>query len=104
MALYCATLLLEATALLRLRWTEPDLRRPFRIPLPRGLLVVAFLPQLTLCALIVGFSMRTLPGVLLWAVILGLGLNLPSISRQCGWNEMPPPAAPGARFRREVQD
>ena len=81
---------MEQIALLRLRWTEPELKRPFRIPLSKPLLVLAFLPQLALCALIVGFSMRTLPGVLLWALIIGSGLCLPRFGQSCLGTKPPP--------------
>lgn len=84
MALYSSTLMLEQIALLRLRWTEPDLHRPFRIPLERHWLILAFLPQMILCTLIIAFSLRTLPGVLLWVIIITSGLALPKLMRACG--------------------
>ena len=82
MALYSASLILEQLALLRLRWTEPELQRPFRIPLSRGWLVVLFVPQLLLCATIVGFSMRTPVGIVLWVAVIASGLAIPRLSRR----------------------
>lgn len=96
MALYSSTLLLEQIALLRLRWIEPELHRPFRIPLEGGWLVLAFLPQMTLCGLIIMFSMRTLPGMVLWVAIIISGLYLPRLMRACGELQAPPGAAPPA--------
>ena len=83
MALYAASLLLEQLALLRLRWSEPELRRPYRIPLNRRSLCILFAPQLVMCVGIIAFSMRTLPGVLLWAAVIVSGLLLPRFGRQC---------------------
>ena len=69
--------------LLRLRWSEPELRRPYRIPLNRRSLCILFAPQLVMCVGIIAFSMRTLPGVLLWAAVIVSGLLLPRFGRQC---------------------
>ena len=35
MSLYACSLAMELLSLLRLRWTEPELRRPYRVPLGR---------------------------------------------------------------------
>jgi amino acid transporter len=106
MAIYSLTLMLEQIALLRLRWIEPELHRPFRIPLERHWLVLAFLPQMMLCALIIAFSLRTPSGVLLWVVIITSGLGLPRLMRTCGGLEPPraphqeKPSSPKNRWRR----
>ena len=82
MALYCASLTMEQLALLRLRWTEPDLRRPFRIPLSRSCLVLAFIPQLVLCVIIVAYSMRTLKGAASWALLVAGVFGAPRLRRR----------------------
>ncbi len=72
--LYTAALALEFAALLELRRAEPDLRGPFRVPLPiGGLAMLAMLPILFIAAAVF-FEIRSeeigLPGVL---VALALG-------------------------------
>ena len=79
MSLYAASLLMEQLSLLRLRWAEPELRRPFKIPLERHWLVVVFIPQLLMCATIIAFSLRTPLGIFAWACAIGFGLVLPRL-------------------------
>ena len=76
MALYTLSLGLELTSLLRLRWTEPHLARPYRVPLGRNTLVVAYLPCLGLCATMVLVSLRTWQMCAAWVGILGVGWAL----------------------------
>ena len=82
MALYAASLLMEQIALLRLRWLEPELRRPFRIPLPRAVLAALYAPQIAMCLVIVLYSLRTPSGALLWTAAIGIGLALPRVGRR----------------------
>ena len=82
MALYAMSLLMEQIALLRLRWTEPEMRRPYKIPIPRMWLCLVYAPQITMCAGIILFSLRTGLGVLLWASTIGAGLLLPRFGRR----------------------
>jgi amino acid transporter len=77
MSLYAASLAMEQIALLRLRWREPELRRPFQIPLAGGWLVLLFVPQLALCLGIIGASLRSRWGLFLWLLVVSTGLALP---------------------------
>lgn len=83
MSLYSASLLMEQVAFLRLRWTEPDLRRPYKVPIPRRWLALVYLPQIVMCATIILFSLRTFTGVLLWVGTIGAGLLLPRLGHRC---------------------
>ena len=72
MALYASALLLEQAALLRLRWREPKLRRPYRIPLGRHSLALAYAPLIFLCLLQICYLLRSLTGAAMWlAFVLG---------------------------------
>lgn len=84
MALYCTSLALEMLALLRLRWSEPQLHRPYAIPLGRSALVVAFLPQLALCVVMIWFTIRRPAGGALWVLVILSGLALPRMSHRLG--------------------
>jgi len=76
MALYTLSLALELLSLLRLRWTEPHLPRPYRVPLGRCALVLAYLPCLCLCATMVIVSLRTWKMCAAWFAILSSGYAL----------------------------
>lgn len=106
MALYAASLLFQQLALLRLRWSEPELRRPFRIPLPRHWLVAAYLPQIGMCLTIIAFSLRTPLGMLLWACAIACGLMLPRFGPRAFGKPAPPsPNGFGAgRFDARARD
>lgn len=83
MALYSATLAMENLALLRLRWVEPRLRRPFRIPCNSAVLALMLVPQISFCVAVIAFSMRTLLGVLLWLAVFAVAYVVPRITRMC---------------------
>jgi len=76
MALYTLSLGLELTSLLRLRWTEPHLRRPYRVPLGRRALVIAYTPCISLCVTMVLVSLRTWKMCAVWTCILLTGWAL----------------------------
>ena len=101
MALYAAELLLSTSALLRLRYTEPELRRPYRIPLSRRVLCLAYAPQLLLCICIIAYSLRTLLGAVLWCGTVVIGLALPRLGRRC-FAPPAPRASPSASRRFDV--
>ena len=88
MALYTLSLGLELTSLLRLRWTEPHLERPYRVPLGRRALVLAYLPCISLCVTMVLVSLRTWKMCAAWVGILSTGWLLyhhgPTIFRPPG--------------------
>jgi len=78
MSLYALALSMELLALLRLRWTEPELRRPFRVPLGRWCLAVTYVVPLGLCVFEVLFSLHkpSMRAAWLWAVGSGLAMNM----------------------------
>jgi len=92
MALYTLSLGLELTSLLRLRWTEPHLHRPYRVPLGRRSLVLAYIPCLSLCATMVIVSLRTWKMCAAWVAILLTGWALyshgPTVFRPAGGGEL----------------
>lgn len=76
MALYTLSLGLELVSLLRLRWSEPLLARPYRVPLGRRTLVFAYLPCISLCATMVLVSLRTWKMCAAWVCIMFTGWAL----------------------------
>jgi len=76
MALYTLSLGLELTSLLRLRWTEPLLHRPYRVPLGRRALVIAYTPCISLCITMIVVSLRTWKMCAAWVGILLTGWAL----------------------------
>ena len=83
MSLYACSLSMELMSLLRLRWTEPELRRPYRVPLGRRALCLMCTPPLLLCALVVSMSLRNPSMRSSWAVALGLGTSLYNFGPRC---------------------
>jgi amino acid transporter len=75
--LYALALGLEFGALIALRKREPDLRGPFRIPLPRGGVIALALMPLVILGTVITLSFRDgeygLPAVIGAAVVIGLG-------------------------------
>ena len=83
MSLYACSLAMELLSLLRLRWTEPELRRPYRVPLGRRALCLMCTPPLLLCALVLSMSLRNPSMHSSWAVALGLGASLYNFGPRC---------------------
>lgn len=86
MSLYCAALLLEMGALIKLRYDQPDLERPYRIPVEGFWLWLLFLPAIvisTWCMFLGGwevqlFALGLLIGGALIILVLGyLRTNYP---------------------------
>jgi amino acid transporter len=75
--LYALALGLEFAALIALRKKEPELRGSFRIPLPRGGVIVLALLPLLILGLVIALSFRDgeygLPALIGAAVAIGLG-------------------------------
>ena len=83
MSLYACSLSMELLSLLRLRWTEPELRRPYRVPLGRIALCLMCTPPLLLCGLVVSMSLRNPAMRGSWAVALGIGAMLYNFGPRC---------------------
>jgi amino acid transporter len=83
MSLYACSLSMELLSLLRLRWTEPELRRPYRVPLGRRALCLMCTPPLLLCALILSMSLRNPSMRSSWAVAIGLATSLYNFGPRC---------------------
>ena len=83
MSLYACSLSMEMLSLLRLRWTEPELRRPYRVPLGRRALCLMCAPPLCLCGLVVFMSVRTPSMRRAWGIALGLGATLYTLGPRC---------------------
>ena len=103
MALYAATIAMELLSLLRLRHIEPKLHRPFRIPLGVPLLTLICLPQLLLCVVLIGFSLRTLGGVALWAGVMLLSCTASRMTRWYrGRPSVPMTSSQRERWRKDA--
>ena len=76
MSLYALTLLLELLSLLRLRWVEPHLHRPYRIPLGRVPLALALAPLMGINVCVLAYSLRSARKVAIWVAILASGVLL----------------------------
>ena len=83
MSLYACSLSMEMLSLLRLRWTEPELHRPYRVPLGRRALCLMCAPPLCLCGLVVFMSVRTPSMRRAWGIALGLGATLYTLGPRC---------------------
>ena len=81
--LYALCLALEWSAVLTLRWTEPELHRPYRVPLGRRALCLMCAPPLCLCGLVVFMSVRTPSMRRAWGIALGLGATLYTLGPRC---------------------
>ena len=83
MSLYACSLAMELLSLLRLRWSEPELRRPYRVPLGRRALCLMCTPPLLLCGLVISMSLRNPSMRRSWCVVLALGATLFSLGPRC---------------------
>ena len=83
MSLYACSLTMEFLSLLRLRWIEPDLRRPYCVPLGRRALCLMCTPPLLLCGLVVSMSLRNPSMRSSWVVALGIGTTLYNFGPRC---------------------
>lgn len=76
MSLYTLSLAMELASFLRLRWSEPHLHRPYRVPLGRRALLVVYLPSIALCLVNILVSLRNVAMCLAYFGMLGTGLLL----------------------------
>ena len=73
MLFYGATTAFEFSAMLVLRHAEPDTPRPYRIPLDRRCLALAYTPPLLLCLLLIALAPLAAWVLFILSVALGLG-------------------------------
>ncbi len=78
MFLYAAALILEFAALIRLRVREPDMPRPYRIPLGLAGLVALSAPPVVLCLISIALS----SAMTRYASLAGIAVGLLVYRRQ----------------------
>ncbi|KAJ9529358.1 hypothetical protein QJQ45_013786 [Haematococcus lacustris] len=91
-AIYCLAELLEFAAFIWLRIAQPDLPRPYRVPLPTWGCILMLLPAslLLMFVLVLPFANRswTTVGATVGAIVLGIVLYpLLQVARRRGWCE-----------------
>ena len=83
MSLYACSLSMEFLSLLRLRWTEPELHRPYRVPLGFCALCLMCAPSLLLCGLVITMSLRNPSMRHAWYFVFFLGTGLYALGPRC---------------------
>ena len=68
--LNCFSVIMELVAAVRLRWTQPNLPRPYAVPVSRGNLTLSLVLPITLSLAVMGLSLGSdTTGIATWLVI-----------------------------------
>jgi amino acid transporter len=84
--LNCFSVIMELFAAVRLRWTQPDLPRPYRVPMNRGALLASMCMPITLSVAVMALSLGSDPtGAATWIIVgvVAVGIVCNEIRAQC---------------------